>query len=261
MSELLLVSPSRATDKAWTAAADVAAVALGLGIRYRLVGGLAVTLLAHYHGVDGRVPARETADADMAVPREVCADTGLIDALTCLGYRPVRSDGEVVGNEFVKGPDDPPVTVDVLTVSWSGRKEVSAGPLVADAFPGMHTALMLAATTVDVRAVLTDSTELALSVAVPDVRAALVLKAHAYRDRFAGRDAVDVWRLLEAANAAGHTGADWPTTSGAAAPAVFLQQFFGSPNGVGASQASARRADQERVRALTMRVVPRGPGG
>ncbi|WP_199424591.1 hypothetical protein [Actinotalea solisilvae] len=256
MSALLLVSPSRATDKAWTAAADVAAVAAELGIGYRLVGGLAVTLLTHHHGVEARVPSRETSDADMAVPRDVCADTGLADALAGRGYGPVRRDGDLLGNEFTKGRDDPPITVEVLTVSWSGRREVAAGPIAADAFPGIHTALMLPATTVDVAAELTDGTHLKMSVAVPDVRAALVLKAYAYRDRFADRDAVDVWRLLEAAHAASHTATSWPTTSGSREAAQILREFFAAPNATGPTRASARRADQERVRALALRVVP-----
>ena len=69
-----LRSPSAATDSAWVAASDVAELARRLGIPYRLVGGIAVTLLTHVHGADDRAPDRETADADMGVPRQVLAD-------------------------------------------------------------------------------------------------------------------------------------------------------------------------------------------
>ena len=65
MTRLSLLSPTAATDAAWCAVADVAAVAADLGVEYRLVGGNAVTLLTHVHGVSDRVPERETADADM----------------------------------------------------------------------------------------------------------------------------------------------------------------------------------------------------
>lgn len=81
---LELLSTSRATDGAWLAAADIAAIAAiadSLGAEYRLVGGNAVTLLTHVHGVSGGVPERETADADMGVPMQVCADPSLVAAL------------------------------------------------------------------------------------------------------------------------------------------------------------------------------------
>ena len=94
-----LWSSSAATDAAWTAASDVAELARRLGITYRLVGGIAVTLLTHVHGVEDRAPERETADADMGVPRQVLADTDLVGALRELKYeqedgnRFRRSDG------------------------------------------------------------------------------------------------------------------------------------------------------------------------
>src|SRR5660398_246762 len=50
MSALSLLSPSAATDAAWLAAADVADVAAQLQVRYRLVGGIAITLLTHHYG-------------------------------------------------------------------------------------------------------------------------------------------------------------------------------------------------------------------
>ena len=78
---LELLSTSRATDGAWLAAADIAAIADSLGAEYRLVGGNAVTLLTHVHGVSGSVPEREAADADMGVPMQVCADPSLAAAL------------------------------------------------------------------------------------------------------------------------------------------------------------------------------------
>jgi len=62
--ELTFASLSRATDGAYLAAADVAAVANELALRYRIVGGNAVTLLTAVHGVDHLIPGRETAPAE-----------------------------------------------------------------------------------------------------------------------------------------------------------------------------------------------------
>jgi hypothetical protein len=62
-ARLELWSAPAATDAAWVAASDVAELAQRLGITYRLVGGIAVTLLTHVHGVEDRVPERETAGA------------------------------------------------------------------------------------------------------------------------------------------------------------------------------------------------------
>ena len=92
MTTLKLRSWSAATDAAWVAASDVARMAHELGIRHRLVGGVAVTLLTHLHGVDHRVPQRETADADMGVPRQVLATTDLVGALMHLGYTQEQGD-------------------------------------------------------------------------------------------------------------------------------------------------------------------------
>lgn len=38
-----------------------------LDVPYRLIGGIAVTLLVHAHGASALAPTRETADADMGV--------------------------------------------------------------------------------------------------------------------------------------------------------------------------------------------------
>ena len=246
-----LWSPSAATDAAWLAASDVAELARRLGIPYRLVGGIAVTLLTHVHGADDRVPDRETADADMGVPRQALADTDLVGALRDLNYTQEHS------NRFRHDGRD--AVIDVLTVSQRDRQVESEtfGDLTVDAIPGMHVAMMLPATGVDVQAHLRDGTELAMALDVTDVRAALVMKAYAYRLRFGANDARDVWRLLEAADGAGHTAGDWPTAAGAHSAAAHLWEFFGQPGGSGAAAASRHPADQARIRLLTMKLVPR----
>jgi hypothetical protein len=85
---LAVVSTSRATDGAYLAAVDVAAVADDLQLEYRIIGGNAVTLLTVVHGVDHLAPGRETADADFGAAFPVVADPRLPIALLAKGLRP-----------------------------------------------------------------------------------------------------------------------------------------------------------------------------
>ncbi len=136
MNALVLTSTSRATDAGWLAAADIASIAGELDVPYRLVGGLAVTLLVEAHGAGGLAPSRETADADLGVPFDVCGDERLRQALLCAGY------DQVQGNRFARiDGDGRELVIDVLTTSYTGRLEENQerGQLVVDAIPGLHT--------------------------------------------------------------------------------------------------------------------------
>ncbi|WP_142158799.1 hypothetical protein [Cellulomonas sp. SLBN-39] len=112
MSPLVLSSMSAATDAAWLAAADVSAVAHELGAEYRLIGGIAISLLVHHHGVGPGVPDRDTADADMGVLFEVLSDDRLPGALLAHGYAPVES------NRFRRRTGGRTLVIDVLGPSW-----------------------------------------------------------------------------------------------------------------------------------------------
>jgi hypothetical protein len=106
------------------------------------------------------------------VPRQVLADTDLVGALRDLNY------AQEEGNRFRRSEGHEAV-IDVLTVSQRDRQVESEtfGDLTVDAIPGMHVAMMLPATRVEVQAHLRDGTELAMTLDVTDVRAALVMKA------------------------------------------------------------------------------------
>ena len=88
------------------------------------------------------------------------------------------------------------------------------------------------------------------------VRAALVMKAHAYAGRLSDNDALNIWRLLQSASNAGNTAADWPTRSTARDAAVILHQHFATPRSGGPRRATPNRTNRARIRALIAQVVP-----
>ncbi|KQR17574.1 hypothetical protein [Cellulomonas sp. Leaf334] len=193
-------------------------------------------------------PARETADADMGVPFDVRGDERLFAALLRAGY--VQTEG----NRFVRLDGHRELVIDVLAPSYLGRlvTHQEHGRLVVDEIPGLQTALLEQPTVVEITANLTDGTEVRMTLLLPDVGAALVMKAHSYVGRLARSDAIDIHRLLEAANVAGRTAQDWPTRVEAPAAAKVLHDRFGTrrPNQFLSGAAAAR------VRLLVQRVVP-----
>jgi hypothetical protein len=247
MTDLTLRSASRATDAGWLAAADIATFARELGAEYRLVGGLAITLLVHAFGAEAVAPERETADADLGVPFDVCADERLVATLNAAGYR------RVGGNRFRREVGDRELVIDVLSPSYEGRlvPNQKHGALYVDEIPGLRTALNLPSTKVDVTAVLSDGTDLAMSLRLPSLPSALTLKAHAYQGRLLPRDALDIHRLLATAHHAGMTAADWPDRIETREAARILHAVFASarPN-------PHLRSSAALVRLLTRQIVP-----
>lgn len=90
---------------------------------------------------------------------------------------------------------------------------------------------------------------------LPDLTSAICIKALAYRGRFAGKDAVDLWRLMNTAHAFGLRSDSWPTTATGRRAADVLTRFFGRPSGTGLAQVSRSRADQARMRTIVRAVV------
>jgi len=131
------------------------------------------------------------------------------------------------------------------------------GDLVVDAIPGLSTAIARRPTVVHVITTLTTGVELAYTVPLPEPISALCMKAYAYRWRFAERDALDIWRVLEVARKVGLTVADWPKGATGRATARILHTHFGTPAARGPAMATADKAMQTRIRALVLAVVPR----
>jgi hypothetical protein len=253
-----LMSTSRAADAGFLTLADLSTIAADLAVDYRIVGGHMVTLLVAAHGVADQVPMRETADADFAALPQVVADPRLPAALTQRGYR-----CQEAANRFVRGHDDAygqlDLVVDILAPSYQGRLVPNQrhGELVVDEVPGLMLALHRPVALLDLRVQLTGRQQLAMRLALPDLASALCLKALAYRGRYAAKDAVDLWRLLNAGYAAGLRAATWPDSVTGRQAGEVLHRFFGTPGATGLTQMSSVPADRTRMQALVRRVVAR----
>ncbi|MBM6403300.1 hypothetical protein JQN72_03445 [Phycicoccus sp. CSK15P-2] len=253
---LPLASTSRAGDAAHLASADIAEVAHTLGADYRLVGGNAVTLLTYVHHVAHSVPARETADADLGTRPEVIADPALATELASRGY--VRPQGKRFTRTMPAEAGDLQLSVDVLAPSVTGRLETntSIGGMVVDAIPALTLALRMPPTTVTVEARLSIDTGLTYTVNLPHVLAQLALKAHAFAGRKTQRDAIDIWRLAEAAREAGYGPTAWLAGATTRDTHRLLRQHFTTPTGAGINALRMTTGDAARVRLLVTRLLP-----
>ncbi|WP_148302234.1 hypothetical protein [Tomitella biformata] len=90
--------------------------------------------------------------------------------------------------------------MDILVPKTGPDKIAVLGGRGFDAAPGLSLALSRRAVEVDVDAQLQDGRKLRFTVPIPDVEAALVLKALAWQSRLALKDASDIATLLEIAN-------------------------------------------------------------
>jgi hypothetical protein len=249
-----LLSTSRATDAAYLAAADIADIAAELDVPYRLVGGNCVTLLVAAYQVTG-VPPRDTADADLGASYEVVGDPRLQASLLERGY------ARTAGNRFERPHEDAlgtiQLTVDVLAPAYAAqmRSNRSHGDLVVDEVPGLAMALARDAVVVDIEVRLTFGDRVAARLLLPDPVAALCMKAAAWDGRHVSRDAVDIWRLLETAYAAGIRSADWPLRASGLDAARVLHRFFATPANNPYRDAQVASSVPTRVRALVAAVV------
>lgn len=250
-----LLSTSRATDAGYLAAADVSSIGTELEVPYRLVGGNAVSMLSAVYPITG-VPDRDTADADLGAPYEVVADSRLVPALRAMGY------AATAGNRFerthvpAKG-DALTLAVDVLAPSHGATMITNRahGDLVVDEIPGLSLALARDPIIVDVDVSLYTGGQLTTRLPLPDPVSALCMKAMAYRGRFEPRDALDVWRLLEVAYAAGVRAADWPPSGTGLDASRILYQWFADERRNPMRDLPVGREAQLRVRLLTQQVV------
>jgi hypothetical protein len=238
------------------ALADLAAIATAIGVDYRIVGGHMVTLLVEACGVSDRVILRETLDADFGALPEVVADPRLVRALRDRNYETPGA-----ANRFVRRQDDEvgrlDMMIDILAPSYAGRLVSGQryGDLVADEIPGLAFALSRPSIRVELGVRLTGRSDLSMSLVLPDLSSAICIKTLAYRGRYADKDAVDLWRLMNAAYEVGLRSNSWPVSVTGRMSADVLRRFFGRAGASGLKQLSSRRVDQARMHALVSTVV------
>jgi len=192
-------SRSRANDISLIALSDLSAAAASTGLHHRVIGGQMVDLLLHYTGTHGQVIDRATADADVGVPQAA----GTADELEVFAAALAdRGYDQVAGDRFQRPADR--AIIDVLTSAVRTRRTTAQlGPVVATEAGGLGFALGQPPLEVTVLAQLTDGRALdAFEVKLPQLRAAVAIKAHAWADRRHRNDAIDIARLLHAAEAA-----------------------------------------------------------
>jgi hypothetical protein len=220
---ILFPSESLATDGGLIAIADVseAMTETGLESEYRVVGGIAVMLHVLRTGVDIRI--RSTGDADYGVPPRVLTEGKLVREIERRGY------AKTEGNRWERQIDDErTATVDLLIPAYTSRARSSrqVGDVNTTEVPGLAEAFLTEPCVVDAEFILTNGEHLTARVLLPDSKSMILLKAGARRVRNEDRDATDLWRCLEVANADGVTAADF-TTSDAAQIRNLLQRELG----------------------------------
>lgn len=269
LNRLTLVANSVADDLGFVALADVSRVLLETGniLDSRIIGGHMVML--HVHRWDlGRELYRETQDVDLGIAPIAVKDGVIIAALEDVGYE------RDSGNRFVRRITDVPVrlkdasptetdaAIDILTPAYTSRPRENvriSEALTTTEVPGLAIALKRPGIELEVALRRLNEEVLNVRVVVPDEVSAVVLKALAWRQRAAARDAVDMWRTLEVAFAAGLRAADfdgaWSTAD------RVLDEAFAKPDGAamkgiaesGSLSASASGERHTRIRALLNR--------
>jgi hypothetical protein len=248
----VLGAASLADEAAFVALSDlVKAVGKGPDLEYRVIGGIMVTLHTQRWRL-GPLLYRQTGDADLGVPPAGIRDAGILARLKELGYK------KVAGNRFERPLDRPAespaedgptrvAAIDVLVPAYTSRARdnVRVGELQTTEVRGLALALNRPPIQVALRMMMLDGkTTLTAAVLLPDEVSALVLRAYAWHVRGEDKDAVDLWRALEIASAAGVT-LETITGEDAARASDLIGQAFLSP-GTGLRQLTrARGLSQE----------------
>ncbi|MDQ4144435.1 MAG: nucleotidyl transferase AbiEii/AbiGii toxin family protein [Actinomycetota bacterium] len=207
LKELILGSASYAEDLSFHALIDLSEIVSEKKIEdARVIGGHMVTFHVQRWGL-GDALYRATLDADLGVPPIVARTERIVDALEGRGYE--RYTGNRYRREIPELRDQVEenfAVVDVLIPAYTSRPRENVrvdDKLTTIEVPGLASALLAEPVTVRVSLSPRTGGEHQIDLRLPDEMSGLVLKAFAWRQRSAGRDIVDVWRLLEVGAAAG----------------------------------------------------------
>ncbi|WP_051029540.1 hypothetical protein [Nocardia takedensis] len=190
-----MVSTTNAADLGFLALADVAAAAADIvSDEWRIIGGHMVQLLIHVYPTPG-TRLRGTADADAGVSTEIAASRYFHDRLRGRDYT------DESGNRYVRDHPVGRLAVDILVPDSARRGTDQIGGRGFDPAPGLRLALAAPPLRVVGHVRLTSGDRLPIDVRIPDVEAAVVLKALAWQSRGADKDLVDLAGLFEIVHA------------------------------------------------------------
>lgn len=192
--QLTIVSTSAAADLGYCALQDVANAAEA--IDYRIVGGQMVALLLHAYPVSDLQP-RATRDADAGVDFSIAAEHRLHDALVDGGY----SAHPTYGNRYIKSTEAGDRYIDVLIPARDNKlASEEVGGRSFDLVPGLRFAISSEPLEIRAAVRLTSDEWLQVDARIPDVEAAVVLKACAWASRSDPKDVADLATLFEIVN-------------------------------------------------------------
>ena len=205
-NRVVFPSASLATDGGLVAIADVSTIMREAGLEsdYRIIGGMAVMLHVLRTGAD--VPVRTTADADYGVLPKVLLQSDLVSRIEARGY------GKTSGCRWERPiDDDRTAVVDLLVPAYTSRARASKqyGSVNTTEVVGLAEAFQADPYVVNAAFILSTNRRLDVQVVLPDSKSLLLIKAGARAARHEDRDATDLWRCLEIANADGVTAADY----------------------------------------------------
>jgi len=211
VSALELHARSIADDLAYFALSDVWSILTSQKEEpaARLIGGQMVSLHAHRLELD---LYRESLDVDIGFPQVVAKDPWFVELLIERGY--TRKTGNTYAQRVEDLPEEmvehldsaPEAQVDILVAPYSSRvrNNVRLGEhLTTSEVPGLAETLKRPAINLSVIMERLNGKRLQNTVRLPDEVSTLILRAHAWRVRGGSTDAVDLWRSLEIAVAAG----------------------------------------------------------
>ena len=233
-----------------------------------------VTLHVHRWGLN---VFRESLDVDLGLPRVLAKDPWIVEQLLEKGY--FRRGG----NTFIRTVTDlptsfserattrPEAAIDILIAPYTSRARdnVRLGDhLTTSEVPGLATALRRPSVDVELTLVRLNSSVRTTSVMLPDEVSVLILRAFAWQTRGKDTDAIDLWRALEIAYAAGVTFEDLPEADRSQVRDIVWRAFAGR---IGSATDSLLKAQglfgegtqrlQARIRALTSAVLGDNPEG
>ncbi|MGJ9403049.1 hypothetical protein [Arthrobacter sp. KK5.5] len=171
---------------------------------YRIIGGHMVRLLLHVYPTSNAV-LRSTSDADAVL--------GSVDVVAPVTQNLGDDTFEKVkGSVLIRTLDDGrQIEINVFLARTGASTGIRAqsvpGVGQVDSLPELQFALMAPALVLNVKAILSESETIEYQTRIPNLEAALVLKAHSWRYRRSMKDLADLHSLLEIRDA--HPSAEW----------------------------------------------------